>query len=299
MKYVSISILVLAAASGAFAQGGGDVLYQTSGRAVSISSFQKGPAAPVTGAPYSATISNDTTQTLEDGSHIVQTMNGNVARDSQGRTRQDAPLPAIGNLSATNAPHLVFIQDPVAQVSYTLDLTDKTAQKMAIPSSPSSSAMVSGTAGAETAGPVFMMSLQNGQTTAAAGTMPPPLPAPNASIMMQKAIMIDDSAQVSTEDLGSETMQGVTVTGTRTTRTIPVGQIGNDAPISIVTEVWMSPELKTVVYSKRSDPRMGVQTFQLTNITRGEPDPSLFTVPTGFSITDGPRPIFYRTSQQP
>jgi len=299
MKYVSISILILAAASCAFAQGGGDVLYQTSGRAVSISSFQKGPAAPVTGAPYSATISNETTQTLEDGSHIVQTMNGNIARDSQGRTRQDAPLPAIGNLSATNAPHLVFIQDPVTQVSYTLDLTDKTAQKMAMPSLPSSGTMVSGTTGAEKAGPVIMMSLQNGQTTAPAGPMPPPLPAPNATIMMQKAIMIDDSAQVSTEDLGSETMQGVAVTGTRTTRTIPAGQIGNDAPISIVTEVWMSPELKTVVYSKRSDPRMGVQTFQLSNITRTEPDPSLFTVPAGFSIADGPRPIVYRTSQQP
>jgi len=299
MKYLSISILVLATASCAFAQGGGDVLYQTTGSAVRISSFQKGPAAPVTGAPYSATISNETTQTLEDGSHIVQTMNGNVARDSQGRTRQDAPLPAIGNLSATNAPHLVFIQDPVAQVSYTLDLTDKTAQKMAIPPSPTSGAMASGTAGAETAGPVFMMPLQNGQTTAAAGPMPPPLPAPNATIMMQKAIMTDDSAQVSTEDLGSQTMQGVAATGTRTTRTIPAGQIGNDAPISIVTEVWMSPELKTVVYSKRSDPRMGVQTFQLTNITRTEPDPSLFTVPAGFSIADGPRPIFYRSSQEP
>jgi hypothetical protein len=294
MKYVSISILVLAAASRAFAQSGGDVLYQTTGRAVSISSFQKGPAAPVTGAPYSATISNETTQTLEDGSHITQRMNGDVARDSQGRTRQDAPLPAIGNLSATNAPHLVFIQDPVAQVSYTLDLTNKTAQKMAIPSLPSSGAMVSGATGAETAGPVFMMQLQNGQ--AAASAMPPTLP-PNATIMMQKAVMIDDSAQVSTEDLGSQTMQGVAVTGTRTTRTIPAGQIGNDAPISIVTEVWMSPELKTVVYSKRSDPRIGVQTFQLTNITRAEPDPSLFTVPAGFSIADGPRPIFYRTNQ--
>jgi hypothetical protein len=170
---------------------------------------------------------------------------------------------------------------------------------MAMPSLASSGTMVSGTTGAETAGPVFMMSLQNGQTTAPAGPMPPPLPAPNATIMMQKAITIDDSAQVSTEDLGSETMQGVAVTGTRTTRTIPAGQIGNDAPISIVTEVWMSPELKTVVYSKRSDPRMGVQTFQLSNITRAEPDPSLFTVPTGFSIADGPRPIFYRTSQLP
>ena len=297
MKYASISILVWATASCAFAQGGGDVLYQTTGRAVSVSSFSKGPVAPVTGAPYSATINNEMRQTLEDGSHIAQTMNGNVARDSQGRTRQDAPLPAIGNLSATNAPHLVFILDPVAQVSYTLDLTDKTVQKMPIPSLPSSGAMVSAATGAETAGPVFMMQLQNGQTTGGAGPMPPPLPPPNGTFMMQKAIMIDDSAQVSTEDLGSETMQGVAVTGTRTTRTIPAGQIGNDAPISIVTEVWMSPELKTVVYSKRSDPRMGVQTFQLSNITRAEPDPSLFTVPTGFSIADGPRPIFYRTSQ--
>jgi hypothetical protein len=32
---------------------------------------------------------------------------------------------------------------------------------------------------------------------------------------------------------------------------------------------------------------MGEQTFQLINITRSEPDPSLFTVRTGFTITDG------------
>ena len=77
-------------------------------------------------------------------------------------------------------------------------------------------------------------------------------------------------------------MEGVLVNGVRTTRTIPAGQIGNDKPISIVTEVWTSPDLKTIVYSKRSDPRMGEQTFQLTNIVRAEPDASLFTVPAGF-----------------
>ena len=38
-------------------------------------------------------------------------------------------LPAIGNLSAADAPHLVFLQDPVAGTSYTLNLTDKTAWK--------------------------------------------------------------------------------------------------------------------------------------------------------------------------
>ena len=84
-------------------------------------------------------------------------------------------------------------------------------------------------------------------------------------------------------------MEGVQVTGVRTTRTIPVGEIGNDRPISIVTEVWTSPDLKTIVYSKRSDPRMGEQTFQLTNIVRSEPDASLFTVPPDFKIVDGPR----------
>jgi hypothetical protein len=87
------------------------------------------------------------------------------------------------------------------------------------------------------------------------------------------------------------------VNGVRTTRTIPTGQIGNDRPISIVTEVWTSPDLKTVVYSKRSDPRMGEQTFRLTNIVHAEPDPSLFTAPADFKIVDGPQPIIYRPNQ--
>ncbi len=98
-----------------------------------------------------------------------------------------------------------------------------------------------------------------------------------------------DEGLAQTEQLGSKTMEGVTVTGTRTTHTIPAGQIGNDRPLSIVTEVWTSPDLKTVVYSKRSDPRMGDQTFQLTNIVRAEPDPSLFAVPSDFKILDVPR----------
>jgi hypothetical protein len=86
------------------------------------------------------------------------------------------------------------------------------------------------------------------------------------------------------------------VTGTRSTQTIPVGKIGNDRPIVITTEVWTSPDLKTTVLSKRSDPRMGDQTFKLTNIQRSEPDPSLFTVPSDFKTTEGGAKTFvYRT----
>jgi hypothetical protein len=92
-------------------------------------------------------------------------------------------------------------------------------------------------------------------------------------------------------------MEGLVVTGVRTTRTIPAGEIGNDKPLSIVTEVWTSPELKTIIYSKRTDPRMGEHTFKLTNIVRAEPDASLFTVPPDFKVTSGPQKFVYRMHQ--
>jgi hypothetical protein len=116
-------------------------------------------------------------------------------------------------------------------------------------------------------------------------------------IVIQKGLAANEPTQESTEDLGTQTMEDVFVKGVRTTRTIPAGQIGNDKPISIVTEVWTSPGLKTIVYSKRSDPRVGEQTFQLKNIVRTEPDPSLFTVPADFKIIDGPQNIIYRSNQ--
>ncbi len=318
MKRIAwIFVLAVAASPFALAQGGGDVVYQSTGGVVTAGAIAKASLAPVVGAPYSATVSNEMVQTLSDGNHITQNSTGTIARDSQGRTRQDAPLPpAIGNLSAANAPHLVFILDPVAQVSYTLNLTDKTAQKMPAFNMQIPDPNVSGPTAATGAGGV---SIGTGPVTLDASGGPgaiqtfsmrvggeralallpgaPAMEIQNPAMVIQKMVMANDQAQATTDDLGSQTMEGVLVNGTRTTRTIPAGQIGNDAPIKIVTEVWTSPDLKTVVYSKRSDPRMGEQTFQLKNIVRSEPDPSLFFVPAGFTITDGPQPIIYRSNQ--
>jgi hypothetical protein len=127
------------------------------------------------------------------------------------------------------------------------------------------------------------------------GAPPPGLPP--RGIMIQRSFSTNDAGKAATEDLGTQTMEGVPVTGVRTTRTIPAGEIGNDRPIRIVTEVWTSPELKTIVYSKRSDPRMGEQTFRLTNINRSEPDASLFTVPPDFTTVEGPQDVIYRSNQ--
>jgi hypothetical protein len=277
-----VLILVLAASCWAVAQEGGNVTIQSAGPATAIAfGAIGGPGAAVKGAPYSATITNESVQTLADGTHIVQSSSGSTARDSQGRTRQDAPLPALGNLSAANAPHLVFIQDPVAGTSYTLNLTDKTAWKNPMPPG-----------GINVAGSTVTTNTFYIHT---GGNAEPGLPPPLPRMVMQKHMAVEDEAEVNTENLGTQTMEGVQVTGVRTTQTIPVGKIGNDRPISIVTEVWTSPELKTIVLSKRNDPRMGEQTFKLTDIQRSEPDPSLFTVPSDFKITEGgAKTIIYR-----
>lgn len=94
-----------------------------------------------------------------------------------------------------------------------------------------------------------------------------------------------------TESLGTKTMEGVSVEGTRTTFEIPAGQIGNDKPIAVVSEKWFSPELQVIVYSRHVDPIAGEHIFRLVNIKRSEPSADLFTVPSGFKIETAPRPV--------
>ena len=95
-------------------------------------------------------------------------------------------------------------------------------------------------------------------------------------------------ASAKTEDLGTQVIQGINAEGKRVTRVIPAGQQGNEKEIDIVTETWYSPDLQVVVMSKTSDPRYGDSVYQLTGITRAEPDPALFAVPSDYTVKEGP-----------
>ncbi len=86
------------------------------------------------------------------------------------------------------------------------------------------------------------------------------------------------------ESLGTRTIEGVRVDGTRTTMEIPAGQIGNDKPIQVISERWFSPELQVVVMSRHLDPLAGEHIFKLVNIKRAEPSADLFSVPAGYKI---------------
>lgn len=108
-----------------------------------------------------------------------------------------------------------------------------------------------------------------------------------------------DGTEMSSEFLGRQVMEGITVDGVRTTTTTPVGAIGNDRPIVVTEEMWTSPELFVTVLDKKSDPRNGEEIIRLTNIVRGEPDAALFQPPPDYTIVDdnGSSKITYTISR--
>jgi hypothetical protein len=217
---------------------------------VSFMGFQMGFGDNVVkGAPYSAQTSVEITQVLADGNRINRTTNGSLYRDSAGRTRREQTLPAIGPLAASgNAPHVIFINDPVAGVHYALEPDQKVARKMTPPPSKAD----------------FVKELPSGN-------------------MLYTA----PRGEVATESLGTQTIEGVVAEGTRTTRTIPAGEIGNEKPITVVVEKWYSSDLQTTVMVTRSDPRTGTMVYKLTNINRAEPASTLFEVPADYTVKEG------------
>lgn len=91
----------------------------------------------VKGAPYSAIAVTETVQTLADGAKITHKNSNTVYRDSEGRVRREQTIDRVGPFSIGDQPRqIVFINDPVAGVSYFLDPQNKTARRMPIADRP-------------------------------------------------------------------------------------------------------------------------------------------------------------------
>lgn len=157
----------------------------------------------------------------------------------------------------------VMIHDPVGGFTVALDAAAKTAQKMSSPQMPK---VLAGSA-ANGAGPVTAIAV-------------------NSDIPERQPL---------TENLGTQTFGGTTAAGRGTTLTIAAGEIGNDRAIQVVSETWYSNDLQMVVRSSNSDPRFGDTTFELTNISRDEPDPALFRIPADYVVSEAKLPALRAT----
>ena len=212
----------------------------------------------VTGAPMTATISVTHDQTLSDGNTIHTENQSTEYRDSQGRVRKEVPFKLATPATGVTAGTMVIIMDPVAGKRYVLNPQKKTAHEM--PLHPPQPHGVDLIGG----GPLAKASEEN----------------------------------VATEQLGTKTILGLAATGTRVTRTIPAGQIGNTKPILVVTERWVSTDLQLPLSMTHTDPMMGNMTTTVTSVTRGEPDASLFQVPSDYKIESGkPGDMLYMTAK--
>ncbi|HEV2200401.1 MAG TPA: hypothetical protein VGR73_11330 [Bryobacteraceae bacterium] len=305
-RAVQTLILGVVAASGGLAQQQPDVGLVAGAKFRFLAGNLVGGSV-VKGAPYSADAVTDMTQTLADGNRIVQHSTATQYRDSEGRERREQVLSTLGPFTAQSDPvQAIFISDPVAGVNYSLNLQDRSAIKLPVPSLPPPPPGGPGAdvlyrqvtiAGAGfSGGAVSVGTIAGGPVTAIAGGAGG-IATPDGNVMIvRKGMVGPEGAQVpiappDSEQLGSKTVEGVLATGTRTTITIPAGQIGNDKPLLITDERWYSPELQITVQSTHSDPRMGTTAYSLKNISRGEPSPALFQVPADYTVTDAPEPF--------
>ena len=249
----------------------------------------------VVGAPYSADAVTESIQMLADGNRIRQRNETKLYRDSEGRTRREQSLNAMGPWQVLgNGGRMVFVNDPIAQQSFILNLDQRTAQQFAAPGVQplplDSNGNYSRMPGrfATTARPTVpggdTGDHDAGRSTLSAGNGD----SERSSVFMAAPTMTltaSTGQSQSTEDLGERNIEGVSAFGSRTTVVIEANTIGNDLPIEITTERWFSPRLGSLVMSRHSDPRFGEVTYRLINVSLAEPDPMLFQIPDGFQVT--------------
>lgn len=256
-----------------------------------------GVAKVVKGAPYSATAVTESVQTLGDGNQIIRRQEAKYYRDGEGRTRIERRLASVGKWTADgDPPLLVTIFDPVAGHAYNLDPRTRTAFRdphgPLPPAKPE--ACKSGRKDQSEALRDKLAKLEANPS----GVPPEKLKELKAELAKEldekKSAMKgepsppaagrDPSEKKKGEPLGRRNIGGVEAEGTRSTRTIPAGEIGNTRPIEIVDESWYSNDLRMVVMTRHSDPRNGEVVWRLSDIKRAEPGRALFEVPADYTV---------------
>ncbi len=218
-----------------------------------------GEGKTVTGVPLTADIVVSHDNVLADGNRIHKETQTRLYRDSQGRIRREMTIEINTPTTGTVKRTMVMIKDPVSGKRYMLDPGNKTARELRM-----------GRGHGRGAGP-------GGPPPDMAGAPTPPL-----------------GKSVQEQPLGTKSINGIQAEGVRVTRTIAAGEIGNAKPIEVVTERWYSSDLQLPVLISHTDPMMGTVTTTLTNVVRGDPDASLFQLPSDYKVVGGgPGEPFY------
>ena len=217
----------------------------------------------VSNAPYSATFTDTRTEKLQDGSVLTHTSTRTVARDTQGRLREEItfePRRGAKGAAATKKTEVVVF-DPVAQTVTRWNNENKIAHVMSLP--------------------------QGGHRGPGFGAGPQAGPRPAG---FERPGREREGVSFASTDLGFKTMDGLSLSGRKITRTIAPGVMGNDKEIVVSHESWYSNDLKVMISETDSNPFAGSHTLVTSNLSRNEPAATLFKAPEGYTVQqDQPR----------
>ncbi|MGL4234354.1 MAG: hypothetical protein ACRCWJ_23585 [Casimicrobium sp.] len=263
------------------------------------------------GNPYSARETREFKQTLSDGTQINRASVRLLARDGEGRTRQELRQP--------DGTARIYINDPVAKRAHILDPQRReacsakfdsdaindcvklmrkdwqplgfnfSAGKNGIPIMTSKDDVhINVRSGAK----IIDLTDKDGAWSSRDGVYSYSASGQGAVAIAPGAIATAPATRSSrdskiTREKNTQTYEGLKVDIDRTVETIPAGAFGNNRPIETINERFYSPDLKMTVYSKRSDPRSGEFTYRMTEIKRSEPDANQFRIPSGYTEIEG------------
>lgn len=248
-------------------------------------------------APFSADVITEYDRALDNGGHIHRESRGRIYRDGQGRMRTESQLSALQPDPERSDRHIT-ITDPLQQVIIYLNPKNKTATIFHFGDvSPAPVATAKKSKPKDKAN--IRVGGQPGIGSGPADTIGvPPVATGQANTSSNRSIPATDTADLRLDPttlsnsgativpLGTKTIEGVTATGSRTTRTINPGTMGNDRPIVFISDTWTSTDLKVTVLTETDDGQAGHRTMKLVNIVRSEPNAALFQVPPDYTVKE-------------
>lgn len=238
--------------------------------------------------PHTIEFVQEQTQLLADGNRIDRLSYQTAYMNNAGATRTDFFIekrdPNTGQRTGERQLTSVSISDPQNGRIISLDPARKTASVHQIPPRPSPAPVrAEGRAPATNGVPLIN----------AAGDVVAVLPAAAASSSVKPSVAAgpNPAPRMRHEQLGERVIEGLVCKGTLMIRTIPAGLQGNERPMEMKSENWFCPEIGEILEMKMTDPRSGEVTRKVVRLNMGEPDPSVFEIPAGYTTETAPAAV--------
>jgi hypothetical protein len=203
---------------------------------------------PIPRAPFTAMLATEAVKYAADGATMTGINERRIARDAQGRVYQERWYLVPKGGKVKSSMNWIQIADPKQRTLYNCSTEVHICDLLVFDPTSDLSAL----------------SARKGSSG--------PLPQGGGDVVW--------------EDLGKRNIAGIDTVGTRETTTTHAGTMGNDQPLTYMSEYWHSEQLGINLLSIRSSPFFGKQTFTITELTAAEPDPQLFELPAGFKVND-------------